>query len=538
MVTQVRVPGFTPSVNGLHFMNSFPHEAAIVVDLPPFGKIAIGDAANGLCGGMVFTVRDVAETPGMSPPPDLVPPAEGSPLFSYIVARLIDSFDLPAAGFMKYYDWMITPDNDTGWPPFFVRRGLAWKTIVEEWPNSIRPELDAGRLCPLGLVTVASLDPTQLGQNHQVLAYGYDLDGANLSLLIYDPNTAQATSDSVRIAFSLADPSNRTPISHNVNIGNPVRGLFRVPYGYNNPTGLQAPPPVALAPAHRMASGAQVTGVRELRARRLVVSVKPKTDQRGCRGLDRRPGQGRGHGQSGRRLGLHRGRPGSAQRASRSPTRSSRRLASPGALAGLELAAPRRAVRLCRWPCGPAATSSPPATCPPTWSSAFAERPRISEPSMAIAWQRWPEPALSCPSTSGPGPRASWRGRTARPSCGRGSRRRRTSRRDPGALPSSRGAAPNVGRRGPFSFFGSQWSPTFSNEFLSTANAVRWACSPSPYCSSALPRTSEYIFWAFFGERLSVDGRETLPGMADLLWAAIGPQDRSVNPRACGRGIA
>jgi hypothetical protein len=230
---------------------------------------------------MVLTVCDVAATPGMTPPPDVNPPSQDSPLFGYIVARLIDSFDLPHVGFMKYYDWMITPDHDTGWPPFFIRRGLAWKTIVDEWPNSIRPELDAGRLCPLGLVTLASVDPRQLGQNHQVLAYGYDLDDAlNLSLLIYDPNTSQAAADSVRIAFSLADPSNTTPISHNVGVGHPVRGLFRVPYRYNNPTGLQAPPPVTLAPTHAptqpYAFAVRSVAEGELPARRLLVAVKPR----------------------------------------------------------------------------------------------------------------------------------------------------------------------------------------------------------------------------------------------------------------------
>jgi hypothetical protein len=30
-------------------------------------------------------------------------------------------------------------------------------------------------------------DPTQLGENHQVLAYGYDLKGSLLTLHVYDP---------------------------------------------------------------------------------------------------------------------------------------------------------------------------------------------------------------------------------------------------------------------------------------------------------------------------------------------------------------
>src|SRR4051812_38791729 len=56
------VPNFMPSINGLPFSNSWPPQPDIVVDVPPFGQVAIGDASNGLCGGMVFTVRDVFES--------------------------------------------------------------------------------------------------------------------------------------------------------------------------------------------------------------------------------------------------------------------------------------------------------------------------------------------------------------------------------------------------------------------------------------------------------------------------------------------
>jgi len=232
----VRVPGFQPSVNGLHFINAYPSEPDFTIPLPGIGNLAVGDASNGVCGGMVFTVRDVFETPGMSPIPATAPPAEGSPLFRYILDRLVASFDLPDLGFMKYYEWMLTPDGDTGWSPLLSRRGLAWKTIIEEWPARIRTELDAGRLCCLGLVTVASADPGQLGRNHQVLSYGYDLDTAgNLTLLIYDPNTPPDLADDVRIKLNLNSPTTATPISHNVNVSTGIRGFFAVDYHYQDP---------------------------------------------------------------------------------------------------------------------------------------------------------------------------------------------------------------------------------------------------------------------------------------------------------------
>jgi hypothetical protein len=109
----VRVPGFTPSAGGFHFANAFPKEPDFTVDLPGLGVLPVGDASNGVCGGMVFAVRDIFETTGQSFPADTTPPADGTALFRYIVERLIVSFDLPSLGVLKYYEWMVTADGDT-----------------------------------------------------------------------------------------------------------------------------------------------------------------------------------------------------------------------------------------------------------------------------------------------------------------------------------------------------------------------------------------------------------------------------------------
>lgn len=48
---------FLPSRDGLAFTNTWPPEPAL--SLPsPFGTIGIGNAANGLCGGMIFAALD------------------------------------------------------------------------------------------------------------------------------------------------------------------------------------------------------------------------------------------------------------------------------------------------------------------------------------------------------------------------------------------------------------------------------------------------------------------------------------------------
>jgi hypothetical protein len=227
------VPGFLPSRDALHFPNTWPSQPDLVVDLPVGGRLKIGDASRGLCGGMVFAVRDLFEA-GLAPPPDTTPPPPGSPLYGYIVRRLFDSFDLPG-GVLRYYRWMNAPDEDRSFLGA-TRRGLARRTVAEEWPK-VRADIDAGRTSPLGLVTVRSVNPLDLGRNHQVLAYAYELDGTTLSLKVYDPNTDPASADAVALSLDTAEPAARTPISHNLAIAAPVRGFFRVRYGFADPAG-------------------------------------------------------------------------------------------------------------------------------------------------------------------------------------------------------------------------------------------------------------------------------------------------------------
>ena len=90
-------------------------------------------------------------------------------------------------------------------------RGRAWVMIKQEWPK-VKAELDSGKPVPLGLVTVKSADPRELGQNHQVLAWGYELDAADLNIYIYDPNLPE--DDEVFISLSIADPKHATAVGY------------------------------------------------------------------------------------------------------------------------------------------------------------------------------------------------------------------------------------------------------------------------------------------------------------------------------------
>jgi len=225
-MTSVRVPGFLPSTSGMHFINSFPDEPAVTVPLPDGRTLSAGDAANGLCGGMAFTCRDYFEA-GKHPPVETTPPAEGSPLFEYLVGRLLASFNLPL-GIARYVELMnpLVPDGETWESQHGIGpHGRAWVMIRQEWPT-IQQELDAGHPAALGLIKVKSADIHDLGKNHQVLAYGYDLDDSQLQLCIYDPNYPDR--DDVRLRLSLADPTQPTAVTYTPQ--ETVLCFFHTPY--------------------------------------------------------------------------------------------------------------------------------------------------------------------------------------------------------------------------------------------------------------------------------------------------------------------
>jgi hypothetical protein len=231
---QVRVPGFKPSSSGLHFINYYPSIPLLTINILG-AQVPIGDASNGLCGGMAYVARDYYDA-GLLPPPDVTssdghsrPPQV---LFDYLVKRLFDSFELPGGPF-KYMHLMdpALPDHETD----FSRAGLAphgraWVMIIEEWP-AIKATLDLGLLAPMALVRVKSLDPFQMGHNHQVLAYGYDLSGNDLTIYVYDPNYPGR--DDVYISLSLADPQHTTAVTYSM--GEEMFCFFHTNYVFDAP---------------------------------------------------------------------------------------------------------------------------------------------------------------------------------------------------------------------------------------------------------------------------------------------------------------
>jgi len=220
------VDGFAPSTSGFRFPNSFPHVPVRTIGVPGVISVPIGDASNGLCGGMVFAARDYFEAQRAAPA-DTTPPSEG-PLFDYLVDRLFDSFSLPR-GPARYLALMnpLLPDGETFWSRLgFMPHGRSWQMVRDEWPK-IRGDIDAGHPSPIGLITVKSTDPLDLKHDHQVLVFGYDLDGDAVTLRVYDPN--QAGRDDVTLHFATGDPSTSQMLAVTP-AGPPVLAFFRVAY--------------------------------------------------------------------------------------------------------------------------------------------------------------------------------------------------------------------------------------------------------------------------------------------------------------------
>lgn len=147
-------------------------------------------------------------------------------MFRYLVRRLFASFNLPA-GPLRYLLWMALPMAS-----FLGIRGMAART-AGEWAR-IRHELDGGRPVALGLVRARSLSPFKLARNHQVLAYGYDLDesAGALGIPVYDPN--HPDDDGVSLNLALADRGVEGPIRYESG-GHPVRGFFLTRYDPADP---------------------------------------------------------------------------------------------------------------------------------------------------------------------------------------------------------------------------------------------------------------------------------------------------------------
>lgn len=187
---------------GFPFANRFRN---VIVKLPGGRALEL----NGRCGGMSFLSLDHffagCSTPEIEPgdlPADAGVPPDGSPLADYILRRQYHSLALPAL--LKVFAWTALPDRSN----LFVR-GVHERTIYEELPK-LRQRIDQGRPAPLVLIRARAI--TRVGLNHQVVAYGYDVEaGGDVKVYLYDCNhpgeESTLVSDGVTPGFTQVCPS-------------------------------------------------------------------------------------------------------------------------------------------------------------------------------------------------------------------------------------------------------------------------------------------------------------------------------------------
>jgi hypothetical protein len=185
--------------------------------------LPIGNAADGLCGGMSWLVRERFEARRPVPLDREAPPPD-SPLYQQIVRRQALSLDWLRVPLRFYSLQAFRPEHND---PFarLLRRRSRTSESVREW-HRIRAVIDSGRLAPLGLIRTIGPNPLRLGLNHQVLAYGYEVGGDRLAIRIYDPNHPDR--DDIELRMRLG-PEGRGPATMLQTTGEPLHAFFLEP---------------------------------------------------------------------------------------------------------------------------------------------------------------------------------------------------------------------------------------------------------------------------------------------------------------------
>ena len=240
IIASNKVPNFLPSQSGFHFANAFEVGTNFpVITLPVVGTIISQDAAKGLCGGFVFAALDLfLHNPRIAPPATAIV-HDPSPLFNYLVRRLLDSLVLNGP---KDIQWIQLPTHDVE-IEIFEGPGISRRMVDTEWPK-IKADIDSGRPSPLSLVgnpgrgfgDVPGIIST-LAHCHQVLAFSYMLFASGeLIIGVYDCNDPGVNNS--QISLNISRPRNTIVIQSPAitQAGNlTIRGIFRSTYTQNDP---------------------------------------------------------------------------------------------------------------------------------------------------------------------------------------------------------------------------------------------------------------------------------------------------------------
>ncbi len=161
---------FVPERDGFHFANEFVN---VIAKVPGYGTIETG----GRCGGMAYAALDYWFSGRLPIPSDATLPHDGTLMADYIYERQLETYLVPSA--INFITWTLAGDGEN-----FFHKGVTRWTKEGEFPK-LRAMIDTGKPQVLGLVKVT--DMRQMGQDHQVVAYGYEDDGkGNLVAYLWD----------------------------------------------------------------------------------------------------------------------------------------------------------------------------------------------------------------------------------------------------------------------------------------------------------------------------------------------------------------
>ncbi len=229
---------FSVAKYGFKFVNNFSGD--IFLDLPVVGRVNVGHAPYGLCGGMSYAAYDnyvynlaAPTTPGNNPP------ASGTSLRAFIYDRQMDSFKADNAFMIRrFIEWMPLPiDSKPGITGLQVRSHRQFK-------RHIKPRLESGNPVPIALLKADANDLFNAGQanavvkNHQVLAIGFALHQIpgddEWDIYIYDPNWPTGIQNGGMQTLHTRKRK-QTPYGQNDVVTSHFRAFFILPYSHKKP---------------------------------------------------------------------------------------------------------------------------------------------------------------------------------------------------------------------------------------------------------------------------------------------------------------
>lgn len=203
------ITSFKPTAHGFHFNNSFTINPAVL-------GLDLGTWPMGLCGGMCAAALS-RYTQNQQIPANSRAPRQRTSLYGELLKRQLKS--TPPSVLAKVYDWQSAPDE----AQLHRKPSVASRTKQEWW--KLKDRLDQGLPAIIVLIRAVGYLANP-GDNHQVLAIGYDYNptSKDLRLQVYDPNDHDQTNTlSMNLGRQRLDAQDST--------GQRLRGFFVNPAG-------------------------------------------------------------------------------------------------------------------------------------------------------------------------------------------------------------------------------------------------------------------------------------------------------------------